>query len=235
MKAFEKMTKMEVLIFCLMAVCSGVVIGIGGVSSLLANALLGEWGRLIGGCLFSLGIYAIVTYEMRLFTGMVADIPTLGLKNCWRLPVCFVCNSLGVAFVALIAYFTPIGGIVSAQGAAGIAAKLAAEDWAIRALCSSTLCGALITLSVKAPKFAPQKGLSATVGVIFPIIVFAFCGFDHSVANMLYFYYLGECSWQIVGYVALSVIGNVIGGVVLPTITLLKNKTNKESSTKSDT
>ena len=85
MKAFEKMTKMEVLIFCLMAVCSGVVIGIGGVSSLLANALLGEWGRLIGGCLFSLGIYAIVTYEMRLFTGMVADIPTLGLKNCWRL------------------------------------------------------------------------------------------------------------------------------------------------------
>ena len=224
LKKFEKMTKLEVIVFCLMAVASGCVIGIGGTASLLANALLGDWGRLIGGCLFSLGIFAIVTFEMKLFTGMVADIPTLGLKNAWRLPVCFLGNALGVAITALFAYYSPISQTVVAQGALTIANKLGAENWAIRALCSSILCGALITLSVKSVKFAPKKGLSPTVGVIFPIIVFAFCGFDHSVANMLYFYYASTISWQVVGYVLLTVLGNILGGVTLPLVSILKEK-----------
>ncbi|MBQ8685678.1 MAG: formate/nitrite transporter family protein [Clostridia bacterium] len=222
LKKFEKMTKTELLVFCLMAISSGVVIGIGGVSSLLAISLLGAAGRLVGATLFSLGIYAIVAYEMRLFTGMIADIPTLGLKNCWRLPVCFLCNILGVAIVALLAYYTPVSEQVVAQAKALIGGKLAAENWAIKSFCSAVLCGVLITISVKSVKFAPQKGLSSTVGVILPIIVFAFCGFDHSVANMLYFYYLGECSWKIVGYILLSILGNIVGGVALPTITLIK-------------
>ena len=108
LKRFEKMSKTEVLTFCLMAISSGVVIGIGGVSSLLANCLYGAWGKLIGGALFSLGIYAIVVYEMRLFTGMVSDIPTIGLKNCWKLVVCFLGNIVGVAIVALLAYYSPV-------------------------------------------------------------------------------------------------------------------------------
>lgn len=228
LKNFEKMSGTEVLVFCLMAVASGVVIGIGGVSSLLALSLYGDWGRLVGGALFSLGIYAIVTYEMRLFTGMVSDIPSLGLKNYWRLVVCFLGNIVGVALVAVLAYYSPASERVVAQGQAVISAKLEAENWAIRALCSSVLCGVLITLSVKAVQFAPRKGLSPTVGVLFPIVVFAFCGFDHSVANMLYFYYLGEISWKIVGYILLTVLGNILGGVALPCVTLLKNRAQKQ-------
>ena len=229
LKRFEKMTKTEIAVFCLMAVASGVVIGIGGVSSLLSVSLFGSWGRLIGGALFSLGIYAIVTFEMRLFTGMVADIPTLGLKNCWRLVVCFLCNGLGVAIVAVLAYYSPVSEAIVPQAQALIGTKLAADNWAVKTFCSAVLCGVLITLSVKSVKFAPQKGLSATVGVIFPIVVFAFCGFDHSVANMLYFYYLGQCSWQIVGYILISILGNVVGGVALPLVILLKNRAVQKS------
>lgn len=222
LKKFEKMTKTELAVFCLMAIASGVVIGIGGVSSLLSVALFGNWGRLVGGTLFSLGIYAIVAFEMRLFTGMVADIPTMGLKNCWRLIVCFVCNALGVAIVAVLAYYSPLSAAIVPQAKALISGKLAADAWAWKSFCSAVLCGVLITLSVKSVKFAPQKGLSATVGVLFPIVVFAFCGFDHSVANMLYFYYLGQCSWQIVGYILMSILGNIVGGVALPLVILLK-------------
>lgn len=224
LKKFEKMTKTELAVFCLMAIASGVVIGIGGVSSLLSVALFGNWGRLVGGTLFSLGIYAIVAFEMRLFTGMVADIPTMGLKNCWRLIVCFVCNALGVAIVAVLAYYSPLSSAIVPQAKALISGKLAADAWAWKSFCSAVLCGVLITLSVKSVKFAPQKGLSATVGVLFPIVVFAFCGFDHSVANMLYFYYLGQCSWQIVGYILMSILGNIVGGIALPLVILLKKK-----------
>ncbi len=232
LRKFEKMSKAEVLVFCLMAISSGVVIGIGGVSSLLANSLYGAWGKLVGGALFSLGIYAIVAYEMRLFTGMVSDIPTIGLKNSWKLAVCFLGNIVGVALVALLAYYSPVAELVVAQGQAVIGAKLHADAWAIKALCSSVLCGMLITISVKSVKFAPKKGLSATVGVLFPIVVFAFCGFDHSVANMLYFYYLGEVSWRVVGYVLITVLGNIIGGVLLPCITLIKTFAEKQKETK---
>lgn len=224
MKKFEKMSGWEFVVFFLMAICAGAVIGIGGAASLLANALLGVEGKLIGAALFSLGIFAIVAFEMRLFTGMIADIPTLGLKNTWRLPVCFIGNILGVALTSVVVYFSFLGETVSAQGATLILGKLETENWALKAFCSAILCGALITVSVKSVKFAPQKGLSATLGVVLPIIVFAFCGFDHSVANMMYFYYLGECSWRVIGYILLGIFGNIVGGVLLPCITLLKEK-----------
>ena len=51
---------------------------------------------------------------------------------------------------------------------------------------------------------------------------FAFCGFDHSVANMLYFYFFGEISWHVVGYILCSIAGNIVGGVLLPLVILLK-------------
>lgn len=233
-KKFEKMTKTELAVFCLMAISSGVVIGVGGVSSLLAISLFGAFGKLIGASLFSLGIYAIVAYEMKLFTGMIADIPTLGVKNSWRLPVCFICNIVGVALVALVAKYTTIAPQIIAQAKSLISAKINEGSWAMQSFCSAILCGILITISVKSVKFAPQKGLNATVGVLLPIIVFAFCGFDHSVANMLYFYYLGEFSWKIVAYILLSILGNIVGGVALPTITLLKTRIQKQKETQNE-
>ena len=212
-----------------MAFCSGLTIGIGGTASLLASNLFGNAGKLIGACLFSLGILAIVMFEMKLFTGLISDIPEMGVKNFWKLPVCFLGNILGVAVVAGLAYFSPLkdlGIIEKAQTL--MQGKLNADFWYLRAFCSSILCGALITFSVWSVKYAPKKSLSASVGVIFPIIVFAFCGFDHSVANMLYIYYLGSWSWKIIPYCLLSIAGNIVGGVILPLFYLLKEKVNSE-------
>lgn len=226
MKEFVKMTKTELAVFILMSIASGLVIGIGGAASLLANNLYGSWGRLIGACLFTVGIYAIVMYEMRLFTGMVASIPKMGLKNTWKLPICFLGNALGVAIVALLVYYSPLASNVVPQAKAVAAAKLTAENWSLKAFCSSILCGALITLSVWSVKYAKKKDLSATLGVVFPIMIFAFCGFDHSVANTMYFYYYGF-SWNAVWYTLLSIVGNIIGGVVLPLISLLREHSKK--------
>ena len=223
MKEMQKMTKAEVIYFLLMAFSSGIVIGIGGVSSLLANKLFGDAGRLIGAILFTVGIYAIVMFEMKLFTGMVASIPKMGIKNMWQLPVCFLGNIIGVGVVAVLSYFSPLKDLgIIGQAQTLMLGKLNAEFWFLRAFCSSVLCGALITLSVWSVKYAPKKSLSATLGVIFPIAVFAFCGFDHSVANMLYIYYLGQWRWEVIPYCLLSIAGNILGGIILPLIYLLK-------------
>ncbi|MBQ2773621.1 MAG: formate/nitrite transporter family protein [Clostridia bacterium] len=214
--------------FFLMAVLSGFMIGIGGTASLLAQFLFGNWGKLVGAVLFSLGIYAIVTYGMKLFTGMVADIPKLGLGGLWQLPLCFFGNILGVALVAALVWNSPLAASVVPMGKAIVWGKLAMKGWGIKCFCSAILCGWLITLSVWASKYAPKKNLSASIEVIFPVVVFAFCGFDHSVANMLYFYFAGLLTWQVLGYVLVSIAGNIIGGVLLPLVIVLKERAKAE-------
>lgn len=228
----QDISKTDIAVFVLLAVCSGLMIGIGGTASLLAQNLYGNGGKLIGAVLFSLGIYAIVTFEMKLFTGMVADIPKMPKKNLWMLPVCFIGNAIGVALIALVVSVSPVAETTIPLGKAIISGKLASESWVLGSLSSSILCGMLITLSVWSVNYAPKKGLSSTVGVMFPIIFFAFCGFDHSVANMLYFYYLGEISWKVVGYIALSILGNIIGGVILPLIVKLREFSIKRNERK---
>ena len=230
MKVMVKMSKKELAVFILLSIMSGIMIGIGGTASLMAMDTLEKWGKLVGAALFSLGIFAIVTYELRLFTGMVADIPKMGIKNTWKLPVCFLGNILGVGLVALLVYNTPLSTALIRQSEIIVTNKLGAENWALSAFCSSILCGALITLSVWSVKYSPRKGLDATLGVTFPIIVFAFCGFDHSVANVFYFYLTGTCTWQVVGYEVMCILGNIVGGVILPLVSMFREYSKKRDN-----
>ncbi|MBE5745527.1 MAG: formate/nitrite transporter family protein [Clostridiales bacterium] len=229
MKPLEKLTKAQFVSFCLMSFCSGIMIGVGGTAFLLALNLFGEWGKLIGSVLFSLGILAIVMFDMKLFTGLISDIPEMGAKNWWRLPVCFVGNMLGVIFTAVLVYYSPLADMVVPQAQSMMSVKLDAGLWGLKALCSSILCGFLITLSIGAVNYAPRKKLSTTVGVMFPIIVFAFCGFDHSVANTLYIYFLGF-SWKAILYLLICVAGNILGGVILPILSLFRIWSNKSQN-----
>ena len=214
--------------FCLMSFCAGIMIGIGGTAFLLARVLYGDWGRLIGAIFFSLGILVIVMFEMKLFTGLISYMPEMGVKNWWQLPVCFLGNMLGVFFTAILVYYSPLSQQIAPEAQAMMQAKLDAEYWGIKALTSGMICGILITLSIGAANYAPRKKLSVTVGVMFPIIVFAFCGFDHSVANTLYCFFLGF-SWKEVGYILICVLGNILGGVILPILTLFRSWSNKST------
>lgn len=222
-----KMTKHEFAVFIFMSICSGLMIGIGGTASLFALSSFEEMGRIIGSILFSLGIFMIITYEMRLFTGMVADIPKMGIKNTWKLPVCFLGNVIGIIITAGLVYFTPLAAKVIPQAKSIVVGKLSVEHWGMSSFSSGILCGLLITLSVWAVKHTPRKGLNATLGVTFPIIVFAFCGFDHSVANMLYFCFYGQITWTIIGYELLCILGNLVGGIILPFLSLYHEHTKK--------
>lgn len=199
-------------------VFAGILIGIAGVASLFATAQLGNEGKIIGAFLFSLGIYFIICFELKLFTGMVANIPNEKLGYAVNLALCFIANAMGVAVVACLVYFSQIGKSVSEVASGLITQKLDSSLWYINSFCSSVLCGFLITLSVKAPEYMPKKGLSATFGVVIPIMLFVFCGFDHSVANMLYFYLNFDISLKIVGYILITILGNIVGGIALPSL-----------------
>lgn len=213
------MKSREIFSFCLAGVFAGLAIGLGATASLFAGSLLsGLGGRLVGGCLFTLGMFLVIAFELRLFTGMNARIPQMRVKDVWQLPVCFMANAVGIAIAFVLVRFSFFGETVAAQGSALVEAKLDAEGWIWKSFCSAVLCGVLITFSVLAFDAAKKKGLSATFGALAPIAVFAFCGFDHSVANMFYLYCFGECSLRVVGYVLIVIAGNVAGGVLFPLV-----------------
>ncbi len=208
--------------FLLMTLLSGAMIAICATSSITANVVMGD-GRIVGSLLFSLGMFVILAFEMKLFTGLIPKIPHTNIKKLWQLPVCLIGNIIGVYVVYLLVGQTFLSNEVIALSSSSIFAKISLDNWALSALCSGILCGILITLSVLSVDHSHKKGLSANVGVMFPIIVFVFCGFDHSIANMFYFFCLGELSWRVVGYVTLTIVGNLIGGIILPLVLKLRD------------
>ena len=212
----------EFIHFLLMTLLSGGMIAICAISYLIALST-GENGKIIGSLLFSLGLFVILAFEMKLFTGLVSRLPHAKKENLWQYPVCLIGNLIGVFLVYLLVSATHLGETVISQGALIIGAKLNGENWALSSLCSGILCGILITLSVLSVDHSHKKGLSANVGVMFPIIVFAFCGFDHSIANMFYFFCLQELSLKVIAYALLTILGNVIGGIILPLVLKLKD------------
>ena len=208
--------------FLLMTLLSGAMIAICATSSLTANAIV-ESGRIVGSLLFSLGMFVILAFEMKLFTGLIPKIPHTSPKSYWQLPVCLLGNIVGVFIVYLLVGSTYYSSEVIQAGSSLIGTKLSRDNWALSSLSSGILCGLLITLSILSVDHSHKKGLSANVGVMFPIIVFVFCGFDHSIANTFYFFCLGEMSWRVIGYNALTILGNLIGGIILPLVLKLRD------------
>lgn len=66
--------------FLFMTLLSGAMIGICATSSLTALALV-DGGRIIGSLLFSLGMFVILAFEMKLFTGLIPKIPHTSAKS----------------------------------------------------------------------------------------------------------------------------------------------------------
>ena len=81
---------------------------------------------------------------------------------------------------------------------------------------SSILCGMTITIAVKGYQNASSRNLSSNIAVILHVIVFVYLGLDHSVANWAYIYLSDSWSIQMLIYVLITIIGNLIGGIFIP-------------------
>ena len=83
------------------------------------------------------------------------------------------------------------------------------------ALVRAVFCGILMYLAVSIYR-DHNKNIA---GILFCIPVFILCGFEHSIADMFYFAASGIISLKAFGYLWIIIIGNAIGGMLLPFIT----------------
>lgn len=130
--------------------------------------------RYIGAFMFSFGLIVICKYNLNLFTGQAGYITIKQIPNYL------------ITIITNLFYSMFFSALLSFNENACLKAK---EIWAIKSsldvdslIFSSFFCGVLIYIGVDY-----YKKHSSIIGLLFAIPIFVLCGFDHAVADTVYF------------------------------------------------
>lgn len=156
----------------------------------------------INGIVFASGLLSILFGNCLLFTGAVLRVTegiSLPLLSDWL--KIFIGNFIGCfILVQVILHSSYDLTVVQA-----IAERKAEFNW-IEAFLRAIPCNFLVCLAVL--NFRHLQGVERVIMVIFPIMVFVVCGFEHSVANMFYY------SFSNFNNLLAVTLGNIIGGCI---------------------
>ncbi len=191
----------------LSGVCAGLLITLGG------SVFLACESRYAGAVLFSVALLCICLKGYSLFTGKVGSIPEKHGRE-----------ELSVLFLGLLGNLigTVIGGLLvrcAAPNLGAAAEALCAGKFAqtgLQTFLRGLFCGVLMYLAVSI--YLDRKDI---VGILFCIPVFILSGFEHSIADMFYFAAAGIFSLEAIVFVALVVLGNSVGGMLLPALGMI--------------
>ena len=191
----------------ILAVAAGVFIGIGG------TVLLSLENRIVGAILFSVALLSICMMGLYLFTGKVGYlVSSHSLTDILSVVAGLFGNAVGCWLAAAGVRLCRPAVIEAAQ--ALVAPKLQKDP--AYAVVAGIFCGILMYTAVQI-----FREKNSTAGIFFCVPVFILAGFEHSIADMFYFFCAGEYSGQMVMFLVLVVIGNSLGGWLMPFLTRL--------------
>lgn len=182
------------------SVFAGILIAIAGYGFLA--------GQAVGIFLFILGLAAVVSYKLKLFTG------TVGFINWGEIPnlvIILLGNVLGCWLVSLIAKVDTVLGIqTAAQNVLQSRLQLGWLACGIKAIG----CGVLMSAAVEFSRRGVDFGY--WVPLLFAVPLFIHCGFPHCVADAFYFLtcpnsVLMDSGWNLLAVYGSIVVGNTIG------------------------
>lgn len=182
------------------AIFAGVLIAVAGYGFLA--------GKAVGMFLFILGLAAVVSYELKLYTGTVGFVT---VKEISSLAVVLLGNILGCFLVSWIAKIDTVMDIqAAAQSVLQSRMQLGWLACGIKAIG----CGILMSVAVHFARKGKEFG--HWVPLLFAVPLFIHCGFPHCVADAFYFLacpgrVLAECGWELLGVYVSIVIGNSVG------------------------
>ncbi len=195
---------------------AGIMIGIGGCVYL---SLYSE-NRIIGSILFAVALLTICYNGYALFTGGIGYIPISHKKeDIARLLLGLLGNAMGTVGCGLLmkVAFPPVCNVATFICSAKLTQSVPTT------LIRSFFCGILMYVAVSL--FKEKK---TTLGIFFCIPVFILSGFEHSIANMFYFAASDIVSFEAFGYICLCMLGNAVGGMLFPTLTMLGGLENAD-------
>ena len=194
----------------LSGISAGVCICLGGAVFLACE------NRIAGAILFSVALLCICMKGYALFTGKVGYIPEAHDKDAVSL---LLLALLGNAITTVAGGYLIALGLPKLKTAAETIclSKLDQQWW--ETLIRGTFCGILMYLAV-----STYRDNKTPLGIMFCIPVFILSGFEHSIADIFYFAASGIVSLKAFVFLWLVILGNSIGGMLLPVINGLWRK-----------
>lgn len=195
------------------AILSGILIGIGG------TVYLAVENKYLGGFLFSLGLFTILRYSFALYTGKVGYIPERKPIYLREVGITLLGNAVGTGITALLIRLSRTGILVHENALNAMQTKM--NDGFLSRLILGFFCGLLMFIAVDNGNRckAENRDTSFIFGTVLPVMVFIFCGFNHSVADCFYFFAAVDSPEMIFSgiiYLLTVVIGNALGGILIP-------------------
>ena len=196
------------------SVLAGALISIGALFSIAAR----DYGPVVQGMCFSVGLFGVLCCKADLFTGSMLLIRSVwdddgqisGLVRRWA--GIWSGNLVGALCVALMACLMGF----DASASACAKAALPWHELLVRAvMCNVMVCMA-VHIANNADPFCIDPAMRLASCVL-PVACFVACGFEHSVADMLYMplglmggaVTVADCA-RVIG---LATVGNVVGGI----------------------
>ena len=191
----------------ILGVLAGISISLGGTVYLLSA------DKTVGALLFSVGLFCVCVFGFNLFTGKVCYVFDNDAGYARMLPVIWIGNLAGAVCTALLESLTRMGPALAESAAAASQAKLAQSP--LSAFILAVFCNIMIYIAVEGYKTIPHE-VGKYLALLFGVTVFILCGFEHCVANMFYFSMAGMLGLNMLVFILLNTLGNIIGGLLIP-------------------
>lgn len=190
-------------IFC-SSIAAGFCIGLGGAVFLLQTE------KLVGAVLFCIGLYTICEMNFHLFTGRVCYALAQPLWSWIQFPVIWVGNWLGTGLAANLLGCTRLG--VNAQKAALLLIQAKNGDTLLSLFILGIFCNIFVFIAVEEFKSFPLAA-GKYLAIFIGITVFIMSGYEHSVADMFYYFMAGQMDQEALLRLLVITGGNICSGL----------------------
>lgn len=198
---------------------AGAVLSLAAATAVIAGgpAASPEWAALIKAIIFPIGLILIIMANLSLFTGNIYSYGACVANGCniWQalglLVISWFGNLIGSIWVAYgVRISIPGFDLHALEQVANVKVLIPYPQLFVLAV----FCNMLVCYAVSMAR--RNTGVLKLFGIFFPIFLFVFFGFEHSIADMFYMLFTEEFSaHNYLAFLGIATAGNIIGGVLV--------------------
>ena len=188
---------------------AGLMISIGAASFLSCE------NKIIGALLFCVALFTICVFNLNLYTGIVGYF--FELKNKAEIFIVWLGNLIGGAAGSVVIRFAKHD--IFDKASVLVSAKL--DQSVLQTAVLAFFCGVLMFIAIHNNK-TNKSDIHRLFGLIVCIMTFIICGFEHSIADICYFWFSVdslEMLFKAIWYVLLVSVFNAVGAIVFNELT----------------
>lgn len=198
---------------------AGAVLSLAAATAVIAGgpAASPEWAALIKAVIFPIGLILIIMANLSLFTGNIYSYGACVANGCnkWQaiglLIISWFGNLIGSIWVAYgVRISIPGFDLHAIERVANSKTLISYPQLFVLAI----FCNMLVCYAVSMAR--RNTGVLKLFGIFFPIFLFVFFGFEHSIADMFYMLFVEKFVVRdYLAFLGIATAGNIIGGVLV--------------------